>query len=140
MQRSEQGQEEMPEEARKHVASNGVRIVSANALQCSGDQMVNAAMVVPWLFDTVVVPQALTGLLVKIRETGSMLPQVFLTPLVLRVRYRKWVFIAGAVVQEAAVGAMALIAALAEGLLDGVSNLVALAIFLLGRCLTSITT
>src|SRR5690625_220597 len=136
MQRSEQGQEEMPAEARKHVASNGLRIVSANALQSSGDQMVNAATVLPWLFATLGVPQALTGLLVPIRESGSMLPQVFLTPLVLRVRYRKWVFIAGALVQAAAVGAMALIAALAEGLLAGVSILVALAIFSLGRCLT----
>jgi len=139
MQRSEQGQEEMPAEARKHVASNGLRIVSANALQSSGDQMVNAATVLPWLFATLGVPQALTGLLVPIRESGSMLPQVFLTPLVLRVRYRKWVFIAGALVQAAAVGAMALIAALAEGLLAGVSILVALAIFSLGRCLTSIS-
>src|SRR5690625_2751704 len=101
--------------------------------------MVNAATVLPWLFATLGVPQALTGLLVPIRESGSMLPQVFLTPLVLRVRYRKWVFITGALVQAVAVGAMALIAALAEGLVAGVSILLALSIFSLGRCLTSIS-
>jgi len=139
MQRSEQGQEEMPTEARKHVASNGLRLVSANALQSSGDQMVNAATVLPWLFATLGVPPALTGLLVPIRESGSMLPQVFLTPLILRARYRKWVFITGALVQAVAVGAMAFIAALAEGLAAGVSILVALAVFSLGRCLTSIS-
>lgn len=129
----------MPAEAQKHIAANGLRIVSAQALQSSGDQMVNASTVLPWLFATLGVPPALTGLLVPIRESGSMLPQVFLTPWVLRVRYRKWVFITGALVQAAAVGTMALIAALAEGLVAGISLLVVLTIFSLGRCLTSIS-
>ena len=128
----------MPAEARKHLPANGLRIISANALQSSGDQMVNAATVLPWLFATLGVPAALTGLLVPIRESGSMLPQAFLTPLVLRARYRKWVYITGAVIQAVSVGSMALIAALAEGLAAGVGILVALTIFSLGRCLTSI--
>src|SRR5690625_591151 len=139
MRRNRQGEEEMPAEAQKHIAANGLRIVSAQALQSSGDQMVNASTVLPWLFATLGVPPALTGLLVPIRESGSMLPQVFLTPWVLRVRYRKWVFITGALVQAAAVGTMALIAALAEGLVAGISLLVVLTIFSLGRCLTSIS-
>ena len=120
------------------MPANGLRIVSANALQSSGDQMVNASTVLPWLFATLGVPPALTGLLVPIRESGSMLPQVLLTPWVLKVRYRKWVFITGALIQAAAVGSMALIAALAEGLAAGISILVALTVFSLGRCLTSI--
>lgn len=139
MKRNIDGEDELPPEVQKNVASNGMRIVSANALQSSGDQMVNAATVLPWLFATLGVPTALTGLLVPIRESGSMLPQALLTPLVLRARYRKWVFIAGAFVQALAVGAMALIAALAEGLTAGISILIALAVFSLGRCLTSIS-
>lgn len=139
MHRNPQAQAEMPPEARKHVPANGLRIVSANALQSSGDQMVNSATVLPWLFATLGVPPALTGLLVPIRESGSMLPQVFLTPWVLRVKYRKWVFVTGALIQSAAVGAMALTAALAEGLTAGISILVALAIFSLGRCFSSIS-
>lgn len=138
MKRNLDGEDELPPETQKNVASNGMRIVSANALQSSGDQLVNAATVLPWLFATLGVPTALTGLLVPIRESGSMLPQALLTPLVLRVRYRKWVFIAGAFVQALSVGAMALIAALAAGLTAGISILLALAVFSLGRCLTSI--
>lgn len=120
------------------MPANGMRIISANALQSSGDQMVNASTVLPWLFATLGVPAGLTGLLVPIREAGSMLPQAFITPLVLRVRYRKWVFIAGAVIQALAVGTMALIAALAQGLTAGITILIALTVFSLGRCLTSI--
>lgn len=139
MKRNPEGEAEMPPEVQDNVASNGLRIVSANALQSSGDQLVNAATVLPWLFATLGVPPALTGLLVPIRESGSMLPQAFLTPLVLRVRYRKWIFIAGAIVQALAVGAMALIAALAVGLAAGISILAALTLFSLGRGLTSIS-
>lgn len=139
MKRNSEGEDEMPPEVQDNVASNGVRIVSANALQSSGDQMVNASTVLPWLFATLGVPPALTGLLVPIRESGSMLPQAFLTPLVLRVRYRKWVFIAGAFIQALAVGAMAILAALVEGLGAGIGILIALAAFSLGRCLSSIS-
>ncbi|GAA4473809.1 MFS transporter [Enteractinococcus fodinae] len=138
MNRNPEREAAMPAEARKHLPANGLRIISANALQSSGDQMVNAATVLPWLFATLGVPAALTGLLVPIRESGSMLPQAFLTPLVLRARYRKWVYITGAVIQAVSVGSMALIAALAEGLAAGVGILIALTIFSLGRCLTSI--
>ena len=49
---------------------------------------------------------ALTGALVPIRESGSMLPQALLTPFVVRVRSRKLVTVAGALVQAAAVAVM----------------------------------
>ena len=61
------------------IAPNGLRLVLANALQSSGDQVVNASTVLPWLFAVLGVPPALTGVLVPIREAGSMLPQAFLT-------------------------------------------------------------
>lgn len=100
LRRNSDAESEMPAATRRHVPANGLRIVSANALQSSGDQMVNASTVLPWLFATLGVPPALTGLLVPIRESGSMLPQVLLTPWVLKVRYRKWVFITGALIQQ----------------------------------------
>jgi len=138
MKRSPDGEAELTPEVRDNIPANGLRIVSANAMQSSGDQLVNASTVLPWLFATLGVPHALTGLLVPIRESGSMLPQAFLTPLVLRVQYRKWIFIAGALIQALAVGAMALVAALVDGATAGISILIALAVFSLGRCLTSI--
>lgn len=138
MKRNADGEAELTSEVRHNIPNNGLRIVAANAMQSSGDQLVNASTVLPWLFATLGAPHALTGLLVPIRESGSMLPQAFLTPLVLRARYRKWIFIAGALIQALAVGAMALVAALVDGTTAGVSILVALAVFSLGRCLTSI--
>src|SRR5699024_2972754 len=103
-----------------------------------GDQTLSASTVLPWVFHVLGVPAALVGLLVPIRESGSMLPQAFLTPLVVRVRRRKWVFVTGALVQAASVAAMAAIAALGHGTAAGVGILVALVVFSLGRCLCSI--
>jgi hypothetical protein len=137
--RNREAEGELPVEVRRNVAPNGLRLVLANALQSSGDQSVNASTVLPWLFAVLGVPSALIGLLVPIRESGSMLPQAFLTPLVLRIRRRKWVFVTGALVQAAAVAAMAATAALGEGLGAGIAIITALAIFSLGRCLCSIS-
>ena len=138
MRRNAEAEAEMQAQARPHVARNGLRIVFAQALQSSGDQTVNASTVLPWLFAALGVPPALTGLLVPIRESGSMLPQAALTPLILRAKYRKWVFVTGALVQAVAVAVMAGTAALGAGLPAGIAIILALAVFSFGRSLCSI--
>ncbi|HBD22053.1 MAG TPA: MFS transporter, partial [Dietzia sp.] len=113
--RDADAERDLPDVVRRELPRNGLRLVAANTLQSSGDQTVNASTVLPWLFHVLGVPAALVGLLVPIRESGSMLPQAFLTPLVVRVGRRKWVFVTGALVQAASVAAMAAIAALGHG-------------------------
>ncbi|WP_314036395.1 MFS transporter [Dietzia sp. CH92] len=136
--RSQDAEDELPDPVQRDLPRNGLRLVAANTLQSSGDQTVNASTVLPWLFHVLGVPAAFVGLLVPIRESGSMLPQAFLTPLVVRVRRRKWVFVIGAAVQAVSVAVMAAIAALGSGVAAGVGILVALVVFSLGRCLCSI--
>lgn len=136
--RDVEAEHELADDVRNQVPRNGMKQVGALAMQASGDQIMNASTVLPWLFATLGVPSALTGFLVPIRESGSMLPQAMLTPLVLRVKHRKWVFVAGATIQAVSVGAIALIAAVGSGTVAGVSILLALAVFSLGRCLCSI--
>lgn len=138
MRRDPEAENDLTEPVRRNVPRNGLRLVSANALQSSGDQTVNASTVLPWLFHAIGVPTALIGALVPIRESGSMLPQAFLTPLVLRVRQRKLVFVAGALVQASSVAVMAGTAAVGSGLVAGLVILTALVTFSLGRCLCSI--
>lgn len=137
--RNREAEAQLPPQVQRNVPRNSLRLVGAHALQSSGDQTVNASTVLPWLFAVLGVPAALTGLLVPIRESGSMLPQAFLTPLVVRVRYRKSVFVAGALVQAGSVAMMAATAALGTGLAAGVVIIAALAVFSLGRCLCSIS-
>lgn len=124
--------------AQASVPRNGLRIIAASALQNAGDEAINAKTVLPWLLSAVGAPGWTVGLLVPIRESGSMLPQAAMTPWVRRRRARKWVWVAGGAWQAVAVAAMALVAATATGQAAGVGILLVLAAFSLGRALSSI--
>ena len=120
------------------VPGNAGRQVLAMTLQKAGDLIVDAKTVLSWLLAALGAPAGLAGLLVPIRESGSMLPQAALVPLVRRQAVRKWVWVAGALLQATAVVAMAVIAATLDGTVAGIALLVALALFSLARSLSSI--
>ena len=75
---------DMSDDTARVVAANGLRQITAHALQSTGDQVVNAKTVLPWLFSALGAPAGLVGLLVPIRESGSMLPQAAMVPWVRR--------------------------------------------------------
>lgn len=120
------------------TARNGLRQVGANTLQAIGDQVVNAKTVLPWLFASLGAPASLVGLLVPIRESGSMLPQAALTPFIKRLRRRRSAWVAGAIGQAASTALMAFAAATLEGTAAGALILAALALFALSRSLCSL--
>lgn len=132
------GRGPQPERADPEVSANGLRQIAAAALQNAGDQVVNAGTVLPWLLAAVGAPVGLVGLLVPVRESGSLLPQALLSPRVRRRTHRRWVWVAGAGVQAAAAAGMALAAATTEGALAGALVLTTLALFAVGRSLCSI--
>lgn len=120
------------------TARNGLRHVVADALQGSGDQVVSARTVLPWLLTSLGAPGVLLGLLVPVRESLSMLPQAALAPRVRRRRRRRGVWVAGALGQAGAAVAMALAAATLEGLAAGLAVVTALVVFSLSRSLCSL--
>lgn len=120
------------------VASGGVRLIVANALQSVGDQVMNAKTVLPWLFSVVGAPAALVGLLVPLRESGSMLPQAALAPWVAARARRTRVWMLGAAVQGLSTLGIAAAAVLLEGTSAGIAVLVALTCFAFGRAVSSI--
>lgn len=130
--------EELPPSVADEVPGNAARQVVAMALQKAGDLIVDAKTVLPWLLSSVGAPAALTGLLVPIRESGSMLPQASLAPMVRRRAIRKWLWVVGAGGQALAVGVMAGFALLTDGGVAGWGILVSLAIFALARSLSSL--
>lgn len=117
---------------------NGRRIVGALTLTKSGDAVVDAKAVLPFLLAAGGAPAVLTGLLVPIRESGSMLPQAALAPYVQRVERRRLVWAAGSVGQAIAVVGMAVAALSLSGAALGGTVVVALAFFALSRSLSSI--
>ncbi len=130
---------ELPETACVEVKGNAARLVGALTLQKLGDVVVDAKTVLPWLLAAVGAPAGLTGLLVPIRESGSLLPQASLVPRVRRVAVRKWVWVVGALGQGAAAAVMAVAAATTSGALAGGIIVAALAGLALARSLSSIS-
>src|SRR5690625_6834810 len=101
------GVDDAASDATPDVPANGLRFIGASALQNAGDQVVNAGTVLPWLLTALGAPVGLISLLVPIRESGSMLPQAWLSPRIQQRAQRRWVWVAGALVQAASAAAMA---------------------------------
>jgi hypothetical protein len=129
---------ELPDEVAEAVPGNAAKQVVAMALQKAGDLVVDAKTVLPWLLAALGAPAAVTGLLVPVRESGSMLPQAWLAPIVRRRPVRKGFWVAGASGQAAAVALMAVLALVADGAVAGWGVLGALALFALARSLSSL--
>ena len=117
---------------------NARRFVWSNGLQNIGDQLVAPKTVLPWLFGAAGVPAVLTSFLVPIRESGSMLPQAFLSPWVTSKRSRKRVWLIGSWGQAIAAGLIALSALLLDGTPLGAVILILLAAHALFRSLCSL--
>lgn len=122
------------------MGPNGRRIVAALTATKFGDRIVDVKTVLPWLLGALGAPTVLLGLLVPVRESGSMLPQTALLPWVRARARRKPVWLLGAAGQAAAVAAIAIAALTLAGTAAGIAVLGALVVFAGFRSLTSLTT
>jgi len=130
--------EELPEAVLEEVPGNATKQLLALTLQRIGDVAVDPKAVLVWVLAGLGAPATLNGLLVPVREAGSMLPQPALLPLVRRRARRRWVWVAGATGQAVSVASMAGVAALGRGLAAGVGIVCALAVFAASRALSSV--
>ncbi len=117
---------------------NARRIVTSLTLTKAGDSIVDAKAVLPYLLEAGGAPAFVTSLLVPVRESGSLLPQLALAPRVQRIERRRLAWAAGSVGQAVAIVVMAVLAATSEGAVLGWGLLGALAAFALARALSSI--
>lgn len=122
------------------MGADGRRIVAALTTTKLGDRVVDVKTVLPWLLGALGAPTLLIGLLVPVRESGSMLPQTALLPWVRSKPRRTPVWLLGAAGQAVAVAAIAVVALTLEGAAAGVAVLAALVVFAGFRSLTSLTT
>ncbi|MDO5726510.1 MAG: hypothetical protein Q4Q03_01130, partial [Bowdeniella nasicola] len=136
--RSREDTHELSAAAQRHIHRNAAVFVGANGLQNIGDQAAKASTVLPWLMAAIGAPTWMTGLLVPIRESGSMLPQAALQPWVLGHQRRRGIWIAGALGQAIGAAVMAMGAALLSGWGAGLVVLGGLTLLALARSLTSI--
>ena len=120
-------------------SANARRFVWSNGLQGVGDQLLSGKTVLPWLFSAAGVPSFFTGLLVPLRESGSMLPQAALTPWVVSHPARKRLWVLGSVGQGVCAAIIAAAAVLVRGPLLGLIVCLVLAVLAVLRALCSLT-
>ncbi len=129
---------EIPDSACREVPRNFFLLIGSYVLTKLGDSIANPKTTLTWMMDAIGAPVALTGLLVPVRESGSLIPQLIIAAAVRRRAVRKWVWVVGSLIQSAAVLAMGLTAWFLDGVAAGVGVVAALTVFSLARGLSSV--
>ena len=113
--------------------------LAALALTKTGDGLIDPKLVLSWALNSVGAPQATIGLLVPLRESLAMLPQILEATWLQKIAVRKYVWAAGSAIQAAAVAAMAAALWLLEGPAAGWTVTGLIVVFALGRSLASVS-
>jgi hypothetical protein len=129
---------DISETACREVPGNFFRIVLSSILTKTGDALINPKTVLAWLVQFMGAPSFVLAMLVPVRESGSMIPQLGIAAWVRSKPVRKWVWVLGALLQGAAVAGIALAALSMQGAAAGYVVLAALTVFSLSRGLCSV--
>ncbi|MCS3903111.1 hypothetical protein J2T55_001128 [Methylohalomonas lacus] len=129
---------DISDQACREVPRNFFLIIAANTLSKLGDTLSNPKTVLSWLLEYLQAPLYLIGLLVPIRESGSLIPQLAIASYIRRLAVRKWAWVGGSLVQALSIAAIGVVAMLAEGAAAGWLIIGLLVIFSFGRGLCSV--
>ncbi|WP_047547870.1 MFS transporter [Psychroserpens sp. Hel_I_66] len=130
---------DITEDACNHVTRNYFLILLSSTLTKLGDTLSNPKTVLTWLMSYVNAPVSLISLVVPIRESGSMIPQIALTKYINKKPIRKWVWVIGSCLQFVAIASIGFITLLFKGTLAGWLILLAVVVFSLSRSMCSVT-
>ncbi len=129
---------EISDDACRFVPVNFFLQVISKTFTKLGDALSSPKTVLAWLMSYVNAPVALIGFLVPIRESGSMLPQIFIAGYIRKLPVRKWVFVIGSLLQFAAIAGIGAVSLLFTGATAGWLILALLVVFSLSRGLCSV--
>ncbi|WP_084395647.1 MFS transporter [Henriciella aquimarina] len=113
-------------------------IVSLGATK-TADGLIDPKLVLSWLLTQLGAPAIYIGLLVPVRESGALLPQLFTAAGLRRLPQRKWAWSVGSVVQGLSAIAIVAAALTLEGAAAGLAIILALATLALARSVCSVT-
>ena len=101
---------DIPESQCKEQPRNFVGQTAAQALSSTGDVLADSKVVLPWLLGAVGAPVFLIGLLVPIRESLALLPQMLIGGVIRRFPVRKGFWSASCIVEGLCVVLMGVVA------------------------------
>ena len=130
---------DITDEACEHTVLNFFRILLTHTLTKLGDTLSNPKTVLTWLMSYVNAPVDLISLIVPIRESGAMIPQVAISKYISQRPIRKWIWILGSFLQFTSIAAIGLVGLSFKGNLAGWLMVGCLVVFSLARSLSSVT-
>lgn len=130
---------DISEQACKVVPKNYFLLIFSSVFTKLGDTLSNPKTVLTWLMSYVSAPVYLISLIVPIRESGSMVPQIFLSKYVKKQPVRKWIWVFGSFLQFLAIASIGFIALNFEGTTAGWLIIIAVIIFSLSRSICSLS-
>ncbi|PXA05397.1 MFS transporter [Coraliomargarita sinensis] len=127
------------DEQAANASANFVRLLIARTGSKISDRLANPKTTLAWLLQTVGAPAVFVGLIVPIRESGSLLPQILLSNYLKRFKRRKFAWTLGAGLQGLAMLGCALVGLSLEGTAAGLSILGLVILFSLARGISSLS-
>ena len=113
-------------------------ILSSYFLTKLGDAIASPKTTLAWLVTAVGAPPFVLGFLVPIRESGSMIPQLFIGSAIRQLPIRKWVWVSGSVAQGLCIVGVGFVALFVEGKTAGWAVLALVILFSLARGFCSV--
>lgn len=126
-------------DACRSLPRNFFAYLVANVLTKVADELSSARLILPWLLGSLGVPAVFAGFLVPIRESGVLLPQLFVAAYIRRLAKRKYVWLLGGLLSCAALVLMAGTASGLKGTEAGWAIVLLLGVFSLARGLCSVS-
>lgn len=130
--------DDLDDSACRETPLSFVLILLSSLLTKLGDELSNPKTTLAWAATVVGAPAFVLGFLVPLRESGSMVPQLFIGALVRQMAIRKWAWVAGSLVQFLAVCSMGLVILRLRGAPAGWALLGLVAVFALARGFCSV--
>jgi hypothetical protein len=113
-------------------------ILSSYCLTKLGDAIASPKTTLAWVTTILGAPAFVLGFLVPIRESGSMIPQLFIGSVIRKLPVRKWVWVFGSIGQCLAIAGIGLAALYLQGAAAGWAILILIALFSLARGFCSV--
>ena len=127
----------LADKAKESEPANFTRHVAALSASKVADGLINPKLVLSWLLTHLGAGSVLIGLLVPVRESGALLPQIFTTPRIASSRIRKWFWAGGALGEGLAAAGIVVAGLTLEGPVAGAVIVGLLAILALARSVCS---
>jgi hypothetical protein len=130
---------DLPESACREQPGNYFRHIVSLSLTKVGEGLADAKLVLAWLLDAIGAPTSVIGLLVPVRESLAMLPQLLISARIRQRTIRKTAYVVGCVVQGVAIIGIGLVGLTLVGAPAGLLAIGLIALFALGRSLSPIS-